>query len=122
MLTKKHFNTISQIITENSIGNFTHRRALALSLARYFKQLNSNFNTEVFLHACQYYTLKEESTMINKAEAKLNFEEYILPLVKSRFGADDRIAIRESWSNYIDSLYQDEMITERQLNTWSNPY
>jgi len=34
----------------------------------------------------------------------------------------DVAAKREAWNNYTDSLYKDGMITERQYDTWSNPF
>jgi hypothetical protein len=34
----------------------------------------------------------------------------------------DKIAMRESWSNFTDSLCKDNMITMSQYERWSNPY
>ena len=34
----------------------------------------------------------------------------------------DKIAMRESWSNFTDSLCKDGMITDSQYNRWSNPF
>tara|TARA_R110000772_G_scaffold165819_3_gene277525 strand:- start:1158 stop:1340 length:183 start_codon:yes stop_codon:yes gene_type:complete len=35
---------------------------------------------------------------------------------------NDKIAMRESWSNFIDNLCRDSMITIAQYESWSNPY
>ena len=34
----------------------------------------------------------------------------------------DKVAMRESWNNFTDSLCKDGEITESQYNTWSNPF
>ena len=34
----------------------------------------------------------------------------------------DTIAKREDWNNFTDALCQDGMITQRQCDTWSNPF
>jgi hypothetical protein len=34
----------------------------------------------------------------------------------------DKIAMRETWSNFTDSLCKDNMITMSQYERWSNPY
>lgn len=35
---------------------------------------------------------------------------------------NDRVAKRESWSNYTDALCKGGEITEKQYVTWSNPF
>tara|TARA_R100001460_G_scaffold57968_1_gene97776 strand:+ start:130 stop:381 length:252 start_codon:yes stop_codon:yes gene_type:complete len=34
----------------------------------------------------------------------------------------DVIATRENWNNYTDFLCRDRQITDKQYNTWSNPF
>jgi len=34
----------------------------------------------------------------------------------------DKIAMRETWSNFTDSLCKGNMITMSQYERWSNPY
>jgi hypothetical protein len=34
----------------------------------------------------------------------------------------DKIAMRETWSNFTDSLCKDNMITMSQYERWSNPF
>ena len=34
----------------------------------------------------------------------------------------DKVALRESWNNFTDSLCKDGEITDYQYNNWSNPY
>lgn len=34
----------------------------------------------------------------------------------------DTIAKREEWNNFTDMLCKDGMITQRQCDTWSNPF
>ena len=38
------------------------------------------------------------------------------------YRASDKVALREAWNNYTDSLCKDGLITERQYETWSNPF
>jgi hypothetical protein len=35
---------------------------------------------------------------------------------------DDVVWKRETWNNLTDSLYKDRQITERQCETWANPF
>ena len=34
----------------------------------------------------------------------------------------DGVMRREAWNNYTDTLYKDRQITERQYETWANPF
>ena len=34
----------------------------------------------------------------------------------------DKPATRENWNNFINSLHEDGVIEDRQVNTWANPY
>ena len=34
----------------------------------------------------------------------------------------DAVARREAWNNFTDSLCKDGMISDRQYDTWSNPF
>lgn len=38
------------------------------------------------------------------------------------YRASDKVALREAWNNYTDSLCKDGLITERQYETWTNPF
>ena len=38
------------------------------------------------------------------------------------YSEGDKVALREAWNNYTDSLCKDGLITERQYETWSNPF
>lgn len=60
---------------------------------------------------------------VNKSQALASFKAEILPaIVEREYNGPDRVARREAWANYTDSLYKDGEITERQYNTWSNPF
>ena len=37
-------------------------------------------------------------------------------------GRVDRIALCEAWHNFVDSLNKDGLVTERQADTWTNPF
>ena len=34
----------------------------------------------------------------------------------------DKVMMREEWNNHIDSLHKDGLITDYQVNNWSNPF
>jgi hypothetical protein len=36
--------------------------------------------------------------------------------------SDDKIAKRECWSNFIDSLNKEGEVTDEQAATWTNPF
>ena len=38
------------------------------------------------------------------------------------YEASDKPALREAWNNFTDSLCKDGLITERQYETWANPF
>ena len=38
------------------------------------------------------------------------------------YKASDKPALREAWNNFTDSLCRDDLITERQYETWANPF
>ena len=58
---------------------------------------------------------KKQALTVFKDELKVNQESYNL-IVK------DKVALRESWNNYTDSLCKDGLITEHQYETWANPF
>lgn len=59
-------------------------------------------------------------TKLTKAQALEIFKEELqnMPDDFKR----DKIAVRESWNNFTDSLCKDSMITESQYDNWSNPF
>lgn len=59
---------------------------------------------------------------MTKTEAVKYFKENILPSVIERFGTNDKPAVRTEWHYYIDGLCKDGIITEKQYNTWDNPF
>ena len=55
---------------------------------------------------------------MTKAQAlKLFKSEYNLSAFKF-----DRVALREAWNNYTDSLCKDRLISSKQYNNWTNPF
>lgn len=59
---------------------------------------------------------------MTKAEALKDFRENIAPEIRKRYGRGDSIAMREAWSDYTDMLCKDRMITNKQYDTWDNPF
>lgn len=65
------------------------------------------------------------SKKMTKAEALAEFREFVLPYVRETYEQDGRvdvIARREAWINYVDALYKDGRITDKQADTWTNPF
>lgn len=62
---------------------------------------------------------------LTKKEAVKMFRDEILPSIRERCEKDgrvDRLARREAWNNFTDSLCKDGQITSRQYNTWNSPF
>ena len=62
--------------------------------------------------------------VITREQAIASFEEYILPSiqqVEQRLGHIDYVARSEAWSNYVDGLWQDQQISDWQLENWEHP-
>lgn len=59
---------------------------------------------------------------MTKKEVFKQFREIILPEVHRQYGKGNRIAISEEWCNYTDYLFREGEITEKQNNTWTNPF
>jgi hypothetical protein len=53
---------------------------------------------------------------MNKSQAVAEFRECIGSMYRG-----DKIAQREAWLNFVDSLCDDKLITQKQRDTWSNP-
>ena len=54
---------------------------------------------------------------VTKAQALTEFRECV-----GRSYDHDRIMKREAWLAFIDSLHRDGLVTDKQVNTWSNPF
>ena len=54
---------------------------------------------------------------MNKLQAVAEFKECIGQMYRN-----DPIAKREAFNNFLDSLHRDGLITDHQVNNWSNPY
>jgi len=66
---------------------------------------------------------------LTKKEVLAMFKQEVLPVIREkeaeyRCGHQtvDTPMRREEWNNYVDYLYSDKLITQRQLDNWSNPY
>ena len=62
--------------------------------------------------------------VITREQAIASFEEYILPSIQQdeqRLGHIDYVARSEAWSNYVDGLWQDQQISDWQLESWEHP-
>jgi hypothetical protein len=54
---------------------------------------------------------------MNKTQALAEFRECV-----GNCYDRDRIAKREAWHNFIDTLCRDQLVTERQRATWTCPF
>jgi len=54
---------------------------------------------------------------MTEQQALAEFREYVGWAYRG-----DKVAQREAWNNYIDSLAKDQLITEKQAFNWSNPF
>lgn len=62
---------------------------------------------------------------LTKREAVSIFKEQLRERVASghwTYRAGDVPAHRKAWNNFTDSLCKDGIITEKQYETWTNPY
>lgn len=62
---------------------------------------------------------------MTKREVKHIFDCEILPGIQrleQRNGGRDQTMRRTAWNDHVDALYKDGKITERQADTWQNPY
>jgi hypothetical protein len=57
------------------------------------------------------------SYTVTKAQALTEFRECV-----GRSYDQDSIMKREAWNNFIDSFHRDGLITDKQVNTWTNPF
>ena len=62
--------------------------------------------------------VSERGNTMTKHEAKCEFAVSAVEVLKSK----DYPAIREGWNNYVDSLRKDGRITQKQAETWVNPF
>jgi hypothetical protein len=56
-------------------------------------------------------------SIVTKAQALLEFKECV-----GRSYNHDLVMKREDWNNFIDTLHRDGLITDKQVNNWSNPF
>jgi len=54
---------------------------------------------------------------MNKSQAIAEFRECV-----GRSYDHDPIMKREAWLAFVDSLHRDNLLTEKQVNNWSNPF
>jgi hypothetical protein len=60
---------------------------------------------------------------MTKAQAQNHFYKFILPgIIQAEQGVLDTPMRRQAWNEYVDQLRNDEQITEKQAETWNNPY
>ncbi len=59
---------------------------------------------------------------LTKAEALQIFKDQLTENKARHAGKVDRVALCESWHNYVDSLCKDGLLTEKQADTWTNPF
>ena len=62
---------------------------------------------------------------LTKQQAYLNYKETIQESYTSMrlYKRDhDKVFMREEWNTYTDSLHRENLITDYQVNNWSNPF
>ena len=59
---------------------------------------------------------------MTKKDALFEFKCFVLPSIIQRYGELDKVAIREAWGNWTDSLCKEGKITMTQYQKWVNPY
>jgi len=62
---------------------------------------------------------------LTKQEAYNNYKETIKEFYTSMrlYKKDhDKVFMREEWNIYTDSLHRENLITDYQVNNWSNPF
>jgi hypothetical protein len=74
------------------------------------------------IFAANPYGSREHLRRMTKAEAKRQFEAYVLPRVEEQYSPTDKPAIRQAWNEWVDSLARDGRITEKQAFSWTSPY
>lgn len=67
------------------------------------------------------YKRQGKKAMTQK-EAKQEFIESVGPLWIRECRASDKPALQEAWNNFTDRLCKDGRITQRQYDTWLNPF
>ena len=63
-------------------------------------------------------------TVLLRETAISIFEDTVLPFITrehERDGEPDYVARSEGWSNFIDGLWQDQRISDWQLENWEHP-
>lgn len=60
---------------------------------------------------------------MSKVEALRIFKEEYLPAIrKLEKNGVDSVMRREEWNNFTDSLCKDRQITQKQYDSWTNPF
>jgi len=64
------------------------------------------------------------NSVILWSDAVEQFTDMILPMIEvkeQRLGHVDIPARSEAWSNYVDALHSDEVISDWQVSNWEHP-
>lgn len=64
----------------------------------------------------------KRSNHVTHREALSHFNQQVKPHVIAKYGPRDRPALGEAWVLYVDGLERDGMISQRQAETWDNPF
>jgi len=59
---------------------------------------------------------------MNKRDVLEEFKRDILPIIVQQYGKNDKPAVSQAWNDYTDMLCKDGQITQRQYDTWTNPF
>lgn len=59
---------------------------------------------------------------MTKKEAVKYFKEHIAPIIRNKYGNNDKVAMCEAWNDYTDALCKERSITPKQYDRWINPF
>lgn len=57
-----------------------------------------------------------------KEQALEDFNANLKPRIIEQYGKNDKIALICGWNDYTNMLLDDNMISEKQYNSWTNPF
>ncbi len=58
---------------------------------------------------------------MTEKDARREFMQDYAPAIVRRYGVRDKPACRQAWSEYIDGLHRDGLITDSQAASWDGP-
>tara|TARA_B100001057_G_scaffold389719_1_gene397532 strand:+ start:353 stop:532 length:180 start_codon:yes stop_codon:yes gene_type:complete len=59
---------------------------------------------------------------MTKLEALAMYKEHSKDFIKTCKRREDSVMLREDWNIFVDNLNKGGLVTESQVNRWSNPF